>query len=686
MDFLKKAFNRLSTKVDGDELPEIESQADQPEDEQKLIAYIKGKITDVRNSGSRVSNEGVWMTNYAYFMGYDSVYYDTSTRQYRVSGRASSFLKRNRIHVNKILPTVQRRQARLCKNEPKFEVRPDDATQEAKDKARLEQNLADVLWRNLRIQEKRLRMAVGVQNCGHYFMGVYWDPTKGRLLGTEEVDGNQVTVNEGETRVDLIHPLEMFVDPLAVVLDDAQWAIRAKVRKLDYFRNQYPRGHLVKEEDAWLLSIQYEQRIQSLTGQGPAQTGIQQNMKNAAIEIAYYERPSGKHPRGRLVILASDILLHDGELPVGDFPFVKFDDIVVDGKFYSEAIVTHLRPIQDQYNRVITKRAEWTNRLAAGKILAAKGAGIQQEALTDQSGEVVYYNHVANTSPPTQMNVPVMPQYVYTEEDRLNNMFYDIAGEGEISRGQLPAAGVPAIGMQLLLEQDETRIGIITEQWEHAFAKLMQIVLQYEEKFVTNERLLKVADPNGQYVVKKYSGSDLKSAHDVIVVRGSLAPASKAVNRQDIINLYSNGLLGEPSDPSVRAKVLQWIEFGDISGAWQDQALDMSQIKKHIEMIENEIMPQVYEADNHVLAYQELNRFRKSDKFETMSAVSQGMLLQTMEDHLKFIQKLTAPSFGMPPNASHQVETDTEALMAQQEQAEAAMVMDQEPEQNMGEF
>jgi hypothetical protein len=34
-----------------------------------------------------------------------------------------------------------------------------------------------------------------------------------------------------------------------------QWWVKAKVRKIDYFKERYPeRGHAVKEEDVWLLS------------------------------------------------------------------------------------------------------------------------------------------------------------------------------------------------------------------------------------------------------------------------------------------------------------------------------------------------------------------------------------------------------------------------------------------------
>jgi len=222
---------------------------------------------------------------------------------------------------------------------------------------------------------------------------------------------------EGNIRVDVVSAFEVFPDPLAKTLREAKWVVQAKVRKLDYFKERYEKGHLVKEEDTWLLSAQYEQRINSMNVTGNGQQGSAMKQKNTAIEISYYERRSKKHPNGRLIIGANGVILEDKELPVGEIPFCKFDDIVVGGKYYSESIITHLRPLQDQYNRLLNKRADWVNRMLTGKYLSARGSELIAEALNDRSGEVVEYTPVPNAPPPTAMDTPPIPSYAYKEED-----------------------------------------------------------------------------------------------------------------------------------------------------------------------------------------------------------------------------------------------------------------------------
>ncbi len=207
-----------------------------------------------------------------------------------------------------------------------------------------------------------------------------------------------------------------------------------------------------------------------------------------------YEARSKDYPQGRLIACANGILLEDKELPVGEIPFAKFDDIQIGGKYYSEALITHLRPIQDQYNETVRRRAEWTRKLLAGKYKAPRGSGIAQESLNDDSGEVLYYTPVPNAPGNVEpVAVPMIPQWAFNEEDRLDKMFNDISGISEVSRGTMPSASIPAIGMQLLTEQDDTRIGITTEQHEHAWARVGSLALKYAEKFWVMPRKLKIA-------------------------------------------------------------------------------------------------------------------------------------------------------------------------------------------------
>ncbi len=542
------------------------------------------------------------MTNIAYLLGYDGLTYNTTTRSFQPVNRASSYLKKNRIHVNKILPTIQNRLARLCKNPPAYDVRPESNSTDDKEAARLALETLESMWEKLSINKKRIILYMWMQQCGHSWMKVSWDTTLGDRLGetedetpemgsledSDDEEEDEPIEYQGDVRVDPCSPFEIFPDPTAKTDDDvlATWLIHAKVRKLDYFKSHYKKGHLVKEEGAWLLSAQYEQRINSLNNRGPS-SGGQESLKDSAIELIKYEARSSKYPNGRMIVTANNVLLEDKQLPIGEIPYRKFDDTIIAGKLYSESIITHLRPLQDNYNEAKRRTSEWMKRMLAGKYKAPRGSELAQEAMNDESGEVVYYTPVPTAPAGIEpIVVPPLPNWALTLQKQDVEDINDISGISEVSRGTLPSASIPAIGMQLLTEQDDTRIGVMTEQHEYAWAGVGSLILKYIEKFYELPRKLKMSGPDASYMVKEICGDDLKGNTDVIVIRGSTLPGSKTLNRQDIMNVYNGGLLGDPKDPKVREKTLDMLEFGDVSGVWEDQALDKNQIKRVMDALE----------------------------------------------------------------------------------------------------
>ncbi len=627
--------------------PQLTDANQQSQDDKALADYVKKFVEDGRSAGNRIAHEAVWMTNTAYLMGFDSVYYNSATRSFAsTDGTAgSNGLRRNRTFANKILPAVQNRQARLCKQAPKFEVRPEDNSNEAKEAARLGREVLLQLWDDCSVNLKRLMLTMWTQQCGHAYFHVGFDDELGAPL-TDPETGDFMGY-EGKVTVDVVSAFELFPDPLATTLEECQKIVRAKVRKLDYFRTRYPeKGHLVKQEGAWLQSIQYEQRINGLTSNSGIASGggSPQQMENAAIELAYYEKRSRKHPSGRLIVAANGVILQDGPLPVGEIPLAKFDDVMVAGKYYSEAVITHARPLQDQYNRTLTRRAQWTNNLLAGKYLAARGHALAPESLDDSSGEVVEYDQLPNgAAPPTAIDVPVIPSYAYTETDQLDKEIDRIFGLSDVSKGELPSSSIPAVGMQLLLEQDETRIGIEVEQHEHAYAQVGQLMLLYAAKNFKTDRNLIERNENSEMIIRKFSGKDLPQRPDVRVVRGSTVPTSSAVRKQDVMNAYTNGLLGNPTDPLVQERVMEMMEFGDSDGLWEDAALDANQSRRDILMIEQGEKPKIDKGDNNPYLIRKLNNYRKSDKFLELPREIQNLLLEVRDERLTVLTKMVTP-------------------------------------------
>lgn len=650
MDFLKSASDALFKNLSDSEIPE------EPKiDEKKIIAHVKQKLEESRSSPARLAFESGVVTNTAYLLGYDSLYYDSKIRIFRNHSGATASPMRGRIHKNLILPTVQNRLAKLCKNPPRYEVRPNSQEEEDKQAARLSLKLLENVMDKERYNEKRIESAMWMQQAGYSWIKVGWDQDKGKRIPYTDEEGKKLVVYEGDIYVEVVNPLEVFVDPLAKNREDMNWLIQAKVRPLSYFRDQYEKGHFVKAEGAWLNSVQNVLRIGQMNNKSGL-TASDDLMKNAAIEISYYEKPSRKFPNGRLIITANGVLLAYKPLPVPEIQFIKFDDIKVGGKFHSESLITHMRPLQDQMNRIQRRKAEFINKSLGMKIMAAKGHGMHEEALTDTT-EIVEFNPIEGAPVPQQLNMPTLPEYAFAEDINLKESFDEISGISQPSKGQMPSASIPGIGMQLLVEQDDSRIGVVIESNENSHADVGRLILQFANRYYTTERLIKESGKAGEYSFTEFTKDDLRNSTDVIVLRGSTLPGSKVLKRQELLNLYSQGLLGDPMDPNIKQKVLESLEFGELADVWTDLAIDLAQVERSIKMIEEGTKPFVHPDDNHQAHFDRKNRLRKSDKFRHMDPFNQNLLMMDIMAHKAYLaqtpeeaQQLMQASQGiMPP-------------------------------------
>lgn len=674
MGFLDSAKEKLESWMNGDQNP-LSSVSDQSQEDQDLCAFVRQKLDERRSSSSRQTNEAIWLTNAAYLCGIDSVEFDTNSRSFRPVNTLPQFVNRFRVHVNKVLPTVQNRLAKLCKKPPRWDVRPKSSDDEDKEAARLAKAVILNDWEYLKIGQKRPDLLMWAMQCGHAYVKVSWDQSLGPkdIKKYTDESGKECVelVTMGEKRVDIASAFECFPDPLAKTFDECNDFIQAKVRPLSYFRDHYENGHLVKEEDTWLNSLTYESRINAFNNFGGGQANPQP-LKNTAIEINYYEKPSKKHPMGRHVITANGALLKDGVLPVDEIPFAKFDDIKVAGKYDSEAVITHIRSPQDQYNRNKTLKAAYINRTLMGKYIAARGHGLGAESLNDQSGEVVEYDHLPGAAEPHALDAPQLPQYVFQEDESLIGDINDVSGISQTSRGQVESASMPALGMQMLIEQDDTRIGIETDQHEYSYADVGRLLLKFTAKYYKDERLLKEVGNNFDYIVKKFKGDELRDNFDVHVVKGSTTPGSKTLERQNIVTLHQQGYLGKPDDPRVLENVLSMLEFGDEFEPWKKHSLIMASIQKGISLIEERsLAPEVSEFDNHPMWIQELDDYRLSDRFQRLSDEQKKLVYTCMEEHTTELQRMIAPAtMEDQTKAPDLVETDAATQMEQQFEAE----------------
>ena len=199
MGIFDRARERLFAHVDGKPLKPENADEQMPE-EKALVTFVRNKLEDARQSGARIAQEGINLTNIAYICGFDSVYFDSTARQFKPIASPNYLMRKNRVHVNRILPTVQNRLARLVKSPPRWDVKPKSPDEDDKDSARLAIQVLEQLWDQLQINRKRISLTMWLQQCGSAYFKVSWDPTLGskKVMPVDKQDeqGNVTRIYE----------------------------------------------------------------------------------------------------------------------------------------------------------------------------------------------------------------------------------------------------------------------------------------------------------------------------------------------------------------------------------------------------------------------------------------------------------------------------------------------------------
>ncbi|MCL2598364.1 MAG: hypothetical protein FWD76_00425, partial [Firmicutes bacterium] len=323
-----------------------------------------------------------------------------------------------------------------------------------------------------------------------------------------------------------------------------------------------------------------------------------------------HTRPSVTHPKGQLVIVAGDTLLHSGELPfrVGrdgqvELPFVMQKAISVPGAFYGSSVVERCIPLQRAYNAVKNRKHEFINRIAAG-VLAVEDGSIDVDNLVEYGlapGKILSYRQ--GSTPPQMLDTGRVPPEFNYEEDRLLSEFVTVSGVSEIMRNSsLPTSVTSGTAITLLIEQDDTRLSLTAQSIRNAIRALAQMLLRLYRQYAGVARLDRVVGDDGQVELLSWKKSDL-SSDDVVFDTANELSSTPATKQNMLFELLKVGLLTDANgkmSEGTRYKLLDSLGYG---GWERGKSLDGQHIKRaeleNIACLAKK--PKVVEIDDHNL-------------------------------------------------------------------------------------
>ncbi|MBO5103399.1 MAG: hypothetical protein J6C13_04870 [Clostridia bacterium] len=545
---------------------------------------------------------------------------------------------------NHIAPLVDTRLSKLAKVRPTMTVLPASSEQDDVSNAHICKDILQSVASKIELSELVSQATRWSEICGTSFYKIVWNDSAGSVVGLTTLGER---IYEGDVDVIVCSPFEIYPDSnTAESLDCCQSIIHARAYDINTIKRHW--GVDVEGEDIDTYNLQNSQVAGGL-GYTSRSGKVSKTVKhNHAMVIERYEMPNKKYPNGRLVIIAGDKLLYDGELPYKNlqngergFPFIRQISIGQPSMFWGTSIVERCIPVQRAYNAVKNRKHEFMNRLCMGVMSVEDGSvdidNLEEEGLSP--GKVLIYRQGARA--PQMLSTSSLPVDFRDEEDKLINEFTNISGVSDIFGSNAASlSNLSGVALQLLVEQEDMRVSASGEYIKFAMKEIGRQILRLYKQFITTQRINKLVGENGTSKLFYWDSSQITS-DDVTFETESELGETVAQKRNMVFDLYKAGLLHDENGKlsnSMRLKVMEMLGFGVWEDALDNNNLQIEKAKReNIDFIDNKT-PEVLEIHDHDLHINTHTAFMLSADFEKACQKSKN-LRQKMLEHVRMHKK-----------------------------------------------
>lgn len=565
--------NKYETEPDAPKPPEPSL------NEKQAVELVMSRVQEGLSARSHL--EGDWATNIAFEDSHQWVEWDQSRGGLKSIVRPSE--RHRYLQDNVIRTLVQRNVSKATQNSPSSVVSPNTMSpmdQQAASEARdLLAHIAQKKRDAMQLQDM-VRFAL---ICTSVYLYQFWNPALTASIPDQfdEMSGEPISFVEapvGDYDEIIVPGPELILDPNGRQWDlsDARWCVHAQVKSIYEIEEKY--GKLV-QPDTNDSSVQ--RRV------GPFLYGLLQNYaydssnsqiglnkSKASIVYTFWERPSKRAPKGRVMVVASGTLLamFDG-LPCGDYlPFVALGYQGTSTSPYTKGLVTDVKSLQMAYNRTLSRILE---RMEYDKLTVIAPSGIAADALEEQRHmrKVYLPPSAAQGSFNVSQPPPINPEW-FTMLQVLKAAMEDRMGSHEVDRGQVGGGVTAGYAIRLLQDANNSQHATFYRAVENFVAVRDMRRVEICAKYYREPRQIGIpltkTEQNPQTgemvpVTKLHTFEALRNGGRtrISVVAGSATPKSPEAHNQEIKEFYQIGMFGPPGDPRSAKIAVDLLQLSD---------------------------------------------------------------------------------------------------------------------------
>lgn len=529
-----------------------------------------GKVDELRKLGDDWAIRKQMIINLNYYLSNQWIGWDNSAKTVRQLPQDGQ----ERITHNVIQPRVQTKLAKQTKNRIKYDVTPDTNDQQRIEVAKAATKFVHYWWDTEEMDLKTRDIFLNNDVKGYSAAKVYFDGEQGKdITPTQGEPGYEEDMNPiytGEIRCRICDPLTIYIDPAATTEDEIRWIVEEKPRDIDYVKEKY--GKDVTPDDTVTYAPSFD-----LTNGGFGVGEGSRKGKNMVMVRELWMKPCKKYPKGLKITTTKQDFL-DKDENAGEIPYIIFGDIPIPGSVKYKAFIESMLPIQRGLNIALTMFATNMKKMGATKWMIPIGANVDEDELNDEITGFIHYN-AASGGKVERLPGADVPNGFDRIIEYYNRLIDDMSGAREVSQGRLPAGLDTASGLQLMVEQENEKMAVNSQNYERGMKKLLKRVLRLMKMHYTEERLGRILGPDNEIELVSFTGSDLSGEEDINIVQGSSLPEMKSAQEDRIMTLWNQGAIVKDDGTPDPGTFLRMMGLGDSTELFEQKQLDENNAK-----------------------------------------------------------------------------------------------------------
>ena len=372
-----------------------------------------------------------------------------------------------------------------------------------------------------------------------------------------------MAVVEDQPFIERVSPYDIYIDPEATCIEDAQWIAQRIVRPLDE----------AKKDKRYKASVRKNLSADSMLNPMYAPTDREeQNQYLAGVverTVIYEFYDIVNNTMSVVPQSGGEFLVDPMPMPYAyGQPFVMLRNYDVPDYFYPMGDLEAIESLQLELDKTRSQLMNARKRYARKYLYHERSFGPEgREALeSEDDGRLVPV--VDENKPLSEIVVP-MPQIplspeIYNLSAIIEQDINTVSGVSEYARGSMPEIRRTATEASIIADAQNARAADKLAIVEIGIGHLARRVIELMQQYMTGEQMAQVSAAGGETLFVPFARDDIVGEYDFSVEGGSTQPMNETIRKQQAVSLMNAvaPLVGIVIDPAALAKYVLQTGFG----------------------------------------------------------------------------------------------------------------------------